>query len=57
MKCLYISIPMSGLKTDDIRVKMNEIKKEVEEKLGKPLELIDSIVVQDPPKDMKAIGA
>lgn len=57
MKRLFISMPMNGLKTDDIRVKMNEIKKEVEEKLGEPLELINSIVVQDPPKDMKAIGA
>lgn len=57
MKRVFISIPMNGLKTSDIRTEMENIKNNLEERLGEPLELIDSIITEDPPKNMGVIGA
>ena len=48
MKKLFISLPMAGLTTEEIRNQMAEYKENAERIMGEKLELIDTIITEAP---------
>lgn len=48
MKKLFVSLPMAGLTTEEIRNKMTEYKENAEHIMGEKLELIDTTTVEAP---------
>lgn len=55
MKKLFISQPMRGLTDEEILKTREEIKIKAEEKLGEPMELIDSFISEYPGEINKSI--
>ena len=51
MKKLFISIPMKGRTTEDIKYQMIKEKQRLEQLLGIEFELIDSCIEEDAPED------
>ena len=51
MKKLFVSIPMKGRTEDEIKASIQKMKKIAEVYEGEELELIDSYVEDNPPKD------
>ena len=51
MKKLFVSIPMKGRAEDEIKASIQKMKKIAEVYVGEELELIDSYVEDNPPKD------
>lgn len=48
MKKLFVSLPMAGLTTEEIRNKMIKYKEKAEHIMGEKLELIDTTIVEAP---------
>lgn len=53
MKKLFVSVPMKGRTEEEIKVSIQKMKKIAEIFEGEELELIDSYVKDNPPKDSK----
>ena len=53
MKKLFVSVPMKGRKEEEIRKSIAKMHKIAEAIVGEELELIDSYIVDNPPKDSK----
>ena len=53
MKKLFVSVPMKGRKEEEIRKSIVKMHRIAEAIIGEPLELIDSYVEDNPPKDSK----
>ena len=51
MKKLFVSVPMKGRKEEEIRASIEKMKKIAEIYEGEELELIDSYIDDNPPKD------
>ena len=51
MKKLFVSVPMKGRTEDEIKASIQKMKKIAEVYEGEELELIDSYVEDNPPKD------
>ena len=51
MKKLFVSVPMKGRKEEEIRASIEKMKKIAEAYEGEELELIDSYIEDNPPKD------
>lgn len=51
MKKLFVSVPMKGRKEEEIRASIEKMKKIAEIYEGEELELIDSYIEDNPPKD------
>ena len=51
MKKLFISVPMKGRTEEEIRASIEKMKKIAEAYEGEELELIDSYIEDNPPKD------
>lgn len=48
MKKLFVSLPMAGLTTEEIKNKMIKYKENAERIMGEKLELIDTIITEAP---------
>lgn len=48
MKKLFVSLPMAGLTTEEIRNKMIKYKEKAERIMGEKLELIDTVIAEAP---------
>ena len=55
MKKLFVSLPMAGLTTEEIRNKMIKYKENAERIMGEKLELIDSFI-DKAPGDITDVG-
>lgn len=53
MKKLFVSVPMRGRTEEEIKASIQKMKKIVEICEGEELELIDSYIEDNPPKDSK----
>lgn len=53
MKKLFVSVPMKGRTEEEIKASIQKMKKIAEIYEGEELELIDSYIEDDPPKDSK----
>ena len=53
MKKLFVSVPMKGREEKEIRASIEKMKKIAEIYEGEELELIDSYIEHNPPKDCK----
>ena len=53
MKKLFVSVPMKGRTEEEIKASIQKMKKIVEIYEGEELELIDSYIEDNPPKDSK----
>lgn len=53
MKKLFVSVPMKGRTEEEIKVSIQKMKKIAEIYEGEELELIDSYIEDNPPKDSK----
>lgn len=53
MKKLFVSVPMKGRTEEKIKASIQEMKKIAEIYEGEELELIDSYIEDNPPKDSK----
>ena len=53
MKKLFVSVPMKGRKEDEIKASIQKMKKIAEIYEGEELELIDSYIEDNPPKNSK----
>lgn len=53
MKKLFVSVPMKGRTEEEIKASIQEMKKIAEIYEGEELELIDSYIEDNPPKDSK----
>lgn len=53
MKKLFISVPMKGRTEEEIKASIQKMKKIAEIYEGEELELIDSYIEDNPPKDSK----
>lgn len=53
MKKLFVSVPMKGRTEEEIKASIQKMKKIAEIYEGEELELIDSYVEDNPPKDSK----
>lgn len=53
MKKLFVSVPMKGRTEEEIRKSIDKMKKIAEIYEGEELELIDSYIEHNPPKDCK----
>lgn len=53
MKKLFVSVPMKGRKEEEIKASIQKMKKIAEIYEGEELELIDSYIEDNPPKDSK----
>ena len=53
MKKLFVSVPMKGRTEDEIKASIQKMKKIAEIYEGEELELIDSYIEDNPPKDSK----
>lgn len=53
MKKLFVSVPMKGRTEEEIKASIQKMKKIAEIYEGKELELIDSYIEDNPPKDSK----
>lgn len=53
MKKLFVSVPMKGRKEEEIKASIQKMKKIAEIYEGEELELIDSYIKDNPPKDSK----
>lgn len=53
MKKLFVSVPMKGRTEEEIKASIQKMKKVAEIYEGEELELIDSYVEDNPPKDNK----
>ena len=53
MKKLFISVPMKGRTEEAIKASMEKMHKIAEATVGEPLEVIDSYIEDNPPKDCK----
>lgn len=53
MKKLFVSVPMKGRTEDEIKANIQKMKKIAETLEGEELELIDSYIEDNPPKDGK----
>ena len=53
MKKLFVSVPMKGREEKEIRESIDKMKKIAEIYEGEELELIDSYIEHNPPKDCK----
>lgn len=53
MKKLFVSVPMKGRTEKEIKVSIQKMKKIAEIYEGEELELIDSYIEDNPPKDSK----
>lgn len=53
MKKLFVSVPMKGRKEEEIKASIQKMKKIAEINEGEELELIDSYIEDNPPKDSK----
>lgn len=53
MKKLFVSVPMKGRTEENIRKSITKMHKIAEAIMGEELELIDSYVEDNPPKDSK----
>lgn len=53
MKKLFVSVPMKGRTEDEIKANIQKMKKIAETLEGETLELIDSYIEDNPPKDSK----
>lgn len=51
MKKLFVSVPMKGRTKEEIKANIQKMKKIVETLEGETLELIDSYIEDNPPKD------
>lgn len=51
MKKLFVSVPIKGRKEEEIRASIEKMKKIAEIYEGEELELIDSYIEDNPPKD------
>lgn len=51
MKKLFVSVPMKGRETEDIKRSIEKMKKIAEIYVGEELELIDSYIEDNPPTD------
>lgn len=51
MKKLFVSVPMKGRTEDEIKASIQKMKKIAEVYEGEELELIESYVEDNPPKD------
>lgn len=51
MKKLFVSVPMKGRTEDEIKASIQKMKKIAEVYEGEELELIDSYIEDNPPKD------
>ena len=51
MKRLFVSVPMKGRTEEEIKASIQKMKKIAEIYEGEELELIDSYIEDDPPKD------
>lgn len=51
MKKLFVSVPMKGRTEEEIRTSIEKMKKIAEIYEGEELELIDSYIEENPPKD------
>lgn len=53
MKKLFVSVPMKGRTEEEIKASIQKMKKIAEIYEGEELELIDSYIEDNPPKDIK----
>ena len=53
MKKLFVSVPMKGRTEEEIKASIQKMKKSAEIYEGEELELIDSYIEDNPPKDSK----
>lgn len=53
MKKLFVSVPMKGRTEEEIKARVQKMKKIAEIYEGEELELIDSYIEDNPPKDSK----
>lgn len=53
MKKLFISVPMKGRTEEQIKASVEKMHKIAEATVGEPLEVIDSYIEVNPPKDSK----
>lgn len=53
MKKLFVSVPMKGRTEEEIKTSIQKMKKVAEIYEGEELELIDSYIEDNPPKDSK----
>ena len=53
MKKLFVSVPMKGRTEKEIKASIQKMKKTAEIYEGEELELIDSYIDDNPPKDSK----
>ena len=53
MKKLFVSVPMKGRTEEEIKASIQKMKKVAEIYEGEELELIDSYIEDNPPKDSK----
>lgn len=53
MKQLFVSVPMKGRTEEEIKASIQKMKKVAEIYEGEELELIDSYIEDNPPKDSK----
>lgn len=53
MKKLFVSVPMKGRTEEEIKASIHKMKKIAEIYEGEELELIDSYIEDNPPKDSK----
>lgn len=53
MKKLFVSVPMKGRTEEEIKASIQKMKKIAEIYEGEELELIDSYIEDNPPKDSK----
>lgn len=53
MKKLFVSVPMKGRTEEEIKASIQKMKKNAEIYEGEELELIDSYIEDNPPKDSK----
>lgn len=55
MKKLFVSVPMKGRTEEEIKASIQKMKKIAEIYEGEELELIDSYIKDNPPKDSKEV--
>lgn len=54
---VFLSQPMNGKTAKEIIVERERMAKQVEKRLGSKVEILDSLFLDEPPKEVKNIGA
>ena len=54
MKKVFISQPMNGLTKEEIFAERDKAAKAVEEKIGEPVIVLDTFILEDAPRDVNA---